>query len=432
MGPSYKDTITLEDAARIASSPVFNLMIKPVGSICNLDCAYCYYLDKSLIYGGKEPRMSQEMLRTCIFRYVQACPQDAPLTFNWHGGEPMTAGLDFYKAALEFEREAAPGRQIQNTIQTNATLMTPEWASFLRDEDFLVGVSIDGPRDLHDRYRKDKGGAPTWERVMRGIEMMYRAGVKYNTMTTVNKESSGRGVQVYEFLKSIGSHFMQFMPVVEHVIYPLTASGKENKGGRPIIVDPSREGARLAPWSVPAIGYGRFMCDIFDRWVLNDVGRYYVNLFDSTLAGWVGAAPGTCVYAPTCGGNSIIEHNGDVYCCDHFVYPEYKLGNIATDDLGEMMSSAKQIKFGIGKRNELPVTCMRCQWLKSCHGECPKHRFNTTEAGQTGLNALCEGYKLFFSHVAPYMDYMAERLRQEQAPAAVMAWARTKAPTRSR
>lgn len=419
------NTLTFADAQHISGPRAFNLMIKPAGSLCNLDCHYCYYLDKAEIYGGREPKMSLEMLETCIRKYIEA--NDVPqVCFNWHGGEPLVMGLDFYRKALEFERKYGEGKEIQNTIQTNGTLLTDEWAKFLRDNNFLVGISVDGPGIIHDRYRRDKGGNPTLDKVVRGVEKLYRAGVQYNTMTTVNKSSEGHGLEVYNFMKSLGSRYMQFMPVVEHIKYPLNAAGKPNKGARPHIVDPNEQDAILAPWSVSAMGYGRFMCDIFDYWVRNDVGSFYVNLFDSTLAGWVGAQPGTCVYAETCGGNSIIEHNGDVYACDHFVYPQYRLGNIATDSLAEMMDSPAQTRFGIGKRNSLPHTCLRCEWFKACHGECPKHRFNTGEAGETGLNTLCAGYKLFFSHVAPYMDFMRDRLLEKKAPAAVMPWARMK------
>lgn len=420
-----ENTLTLSDATRLCGPRAFNLMIKPAGSLCNLDCHYCYYLDKSEIYGGHEAKMSLDMLDTVIRKYIEANDVDE-VCFNWHGGEPLVMGLDFYRKALELEEKYRGNKTVHNTIQTNGTLLTPEWADFLKQNGFLVGISVDGPDAVHDRYRRDKGGNPTLGKVIRGVELLYRAGVDYNTMTTVNKSSEGHGLEVYNFMKSLGSHYMQFMPVVEHIKYPLTATGKPNKGARPFIVDPLEHGAKLAPWSVSAIGYGRFMSDIFDWWVRNDVGTYFVNLFDSTLAGWAGAPPGTCVYAETCGGNSIIEHNGDIYCCDHFVYPKYRLGNIATDSLSDLMDSPMQTAFGISKRNSLPSSCLRCQWFKACHGECPKHRFNVTESGETGLNALCDGYKLFFSHVAPYMDYMTSCLENRIAPAAVMFWARAR------
>ena len=418
-----KDTMTLQDAVRLTGPMAFNLMVKPAGSLCNLDCAYCYYLDKADIYGGREPRMSLEMLETFVREYISS--NDVPeVQFNWHGGEPLLMGLDFYRKAVEFERKYADGKKIFNTIQTNGTLLTPEWCSFLKDNDFLVGVSIDGPKDIHDRYRKDKGGAPTFDKVMRGIENMYRCGTQYNTMTTINRSSEGRGQEVYAFLKSIGSRYMQFMPVVEHVKYPTGPSGKVNRSARPYIVDPHEEGAVIAPWSVSPVAYGKFMCQIFDYWVRNDVGQYFVGHFDAALACWCGVQPGICVFAETCGGNSVIEHNGDLYPCDHFVYPRYRIGNVLETPLRTLMNSQQQIRFGIDKRNGLPKKCRMCEWFFACHGECPKHRFSRTEAGETGLNVLCDGMSMFYRHISPYMDKMKELLSMQQPPAGVIPWAR--------
>ena len=411
MAHPFQNQLLLEDAVRITGPAAFNIMLKPAGSLCNLGCAYCYYLDKADIYGGREPRMSEEMLETVIREYIAA--NDVPeVTFNWHGGEPLVLGLDFYRKAMDFQRKYAGGKTVFNTLQTNGTLLTPEWADFLKEHHFLVGISIDGPRDIHDKYRRDKGGAPTFDKVLHGLRLLQEHGVEFNTMSTVNKASEGRGLEVYQFLKSLGSRYMQFMPVVEHV-----------KDGR--IVSPAADGARLAPWSVSSRGFGRFMCDIFDHWVRNDVGRCFVGLFDATLANWCGVTPGTCAYDRTCGGNSVIEHNGDLYPCDHFVYPQHKLGNIAETPLRTMMESPRQVKFGIDKRNALPEKCFRCKYLHLCNGECPKHRFNRTEAGETGLNALCEGYYRFYDHTAPYMQKMRELLEQELPPAYVMPWART-------
>lgn len=408
---------------RLSGPVAFNIMLKPAGSLCNLDCHYCYYLDKAEIYRGREPRMSLDMLETVVREYIRA--NDVPeVTFNWHGGEPLILGLDFYRKALEFEQQYADGKIIHNTLQTNGTLLTEEWAGFLARGGFLVGISLDGPAAVHDRYRKDKGGAPTFEKVMRGVRLLQRAGVEFNTMSTVNKASEGRGKEVYRFLKEIGSHYMQFMPVVEHIRYPLDGKGKPMKFARPFIVDPAEEGASLAPWSVGDIAYGKFLCDIFDEWVCNDVGRFFVNIFDAALALWYGAQPGTCVFAKTCGGNSVLEHNGDLYSCDHFVYPKYRLGNIATDDLRTMMRSSAQVKFGVDKRGSLPSKCSRCKYLFACNGECPKHRFTRTENGDTGLNALCAGLYKFFDHAAPYMDRMKDLLNAKLPPAAVMPWAR--------
>ncbi len=421
----FKDTLTFGDAVRITGPVAFNVMIKPAGSLCNLDCNYCYYLDKADIYLGREPRMSLEMLETVVREYIGA--NDAQeVTFNWHGGEPLVLGPDFYRKALEYQRKYAGEKIIHNTIQTNGTLLNAEWAALLGDNDFLVGISIDGPRDIHDRYRRDKGGRPTFDAVMRGLELLYRSGVRYNTMTTVNHASEGRGLEVYNFLKSVGSRFMQFMPVVEHVKYPPDKNGRPDRRARPHIVSPAEMGASIARWSVAPLPFGTFLTDIFDHWVRNDVGRVFVNQFDCALACRVGRTPGTCAYASTCGGNSVIEHNGDVYPCDHFVYPEYRLGNIADTPLRTMMTSAAQTKFGTDKRNSLPGGCIRCKWLLECNGECPKHRFNLTDNGETGLNALCEGYRKFYSHIEPYMAYMEAQLREEKPPANVMAWARAR------
>ena len=413
MADSFRQTLTLGDAQKLTGPRAFNIMMKPAGSLCNLGCAYCYYLDKAEIYGGREPRMSLEMLETAVRDYIAA--NDVPeVTFIWHGGEPMVLSLDFYRKAMEFQQRYAWGKTIRNTLQTNGTLITREWARFFKEHDFLLGVSLDGPQDIHDKFRRDKGGAPTFDKVMRGIELLDSEGVPFNTMSTVNAACEGRGREVYRFLKGIGSHYLQFMPVVEHVL----------KGPRPWIVDPDTPGAVLARWSVSDVGFGRFLCDIFDEWVRQDVGRYFVNLFDATLAGWCGVPRGTCAYADTCGDNAILEHNGDLYPCDHFVYPKYRLGNIRERSIAELMDSEKMVQFGLSKRTTLPRKCRACEFLQLCHGECPKHRFNRTESGETGLNALCAGYRMFYAHSAPYMLKMRELLARDLAPALVMPWAR--------
>ena len=413
MADSFRQTLTLGDAQKLTGPRVFNIMMKPAGSLCNLGCAYCYYLDKAEIYGGREPRMSLEMLETAVRGYIEA--NDVPeVTFIWHGGEPMVLGLDFYRKAMEFQQRYAGGKTIHNTLQTNGTLITREWAHFFKEHDFLLGVSLDGPQDIHDKFRRDKGGAPTFDKVMHGIELLSAEGVPFNTMSTVNAACEGRGLEVYRFLKGIGSRYLQFMPVVEHVL----------RGSRPWIVDPDTPGAVLARWSVSDVGFGRFLCDIFDEWVRQDVGACFVNLFDTTLAGWCGVPPGTCAYADTCGDNAILEHNGDLYPCDHFVYPKYRLGNIREHSIAELMDSEKMVQFGLAKRTALPRRCRTCEFVQLCHGECPKHRFNRTEAGETGLNALCAGYRMFYAHSAPYMLKMRELLARDLAPALVMPWAR--------
>ena len=407
MHMDHKDTLTLQDAVRITGPQAFNIMIKPVGSLCNLRCRYCYYLDKADIYGGKEPRMTYEMLETFIREYIAA--NDVPeVLFNWHGGEPLLMGLDFYRKAIQLQEKYASGKRIRNALQTNATLVTAEWAAFFRENGFLIGVSLDGPKDVHDCYRAGKGGGSTSERVVKGIAELYKAGVDYNIMATVNRKSEGRGLEIYQFLKGAGTRFIQFMPVLEHV-----------KDGR--IVSPDEEGSQIAPWSVSAEGFGRVLCDIFDYWVRHDVGSVFINQFDSTLAMWCGEQPGTCTFAQTCGGNSVIEHNGDLYPCDHFVYEDYRIGNVLETDLRTLMASEKQIRFGIDKRNGLPKKCVTCRWYFACHGECPKHRFNRTDSGEHGLNALCDGYSMFFSHVAPYMERMKQLLSEGRPPADIMS-----------
>lgn len=420
MGHPLERTITLGEAKRISEPLAFNLMIKPAGSMCNLDCNYCYYLDKADIYEGKEPFMSEELLEKVIREYTEANDMQE-ITFNWHGGEPLLMGTGFYRKAVEFQQKYANGKKIFNTLQTNGTLINDEFASFFHDNGFLIGISIDGPQDIHDRYRKDKGRFPTFARVMNGIEKLHRHSVEFNTLSTVNKMCEGRGLEVYNFLKSIGSRYMQFMPVFEHVKY-------KKDSQRPYIVPPSTEGARLAGWSVSAQGFGRFLCDIFDYWVRNDVGQYYVNLFDCTLANWCGVPPGTCAYAETCGNNAVIEHNGDVYPCDHFVYPQFRSGNINETHLRDIMSAGPQMSFGLDKRNTLPTKCLKCRYFSLCHGECPKHRFNKTDIGDTGLSALCSGYMKFFEHTEPYMEIMRDLLSRRMSPSHIIPWARNRKP----
>ena len=415
----FKNTITLADAERMSGPLAFNLMIKPGGSLCNLDCRYCYYLDKSGLYGGREPRMTEDMLEKLIKNYLSSCDV-SEVTINWHGGEPLIMGLDFYRKAIEFEKRYAEDKIVHNTLQTNGTLLTPQWADFFAENNFLIGISIDGPEHIHDRYRSSKAGEPSFSRVMAGLRTLVYGGVEFNTLTAVSKASEGHGLEIYQFLKSIGSKYMQFLPVVEKIRYQKNDSGKALKSVRPTIVNPAGESDGIGTWSISDVGYGRLLCDIFDYWVRHDVGQYFVGMFDATLAGWVGAMPGTCAYAETCGGNIVVEHNGDVYVCDHFVYPEYKLGNIATDNLRDLAGCDGAMAFGIEKRNSLPLQCRRCEWLRLCNGECPKHRFDKAKNGQAGLNSLCAGLQMFYRHSAPAMQKMKELLAQKRAPAEIM------------
>ena len=411
-----KDFLTLADAQKMVGPTAFSSMLKPAGSKCNLDCSYCYYLDKAVQYGGVQAAMDEKLLETYIRQYIEANDVDT-VTFCWHGGEPTLLGLDYYRKAVKHQRRYASGKKIVNTIQTNGTTVDERWCDFLAQNNFLVGLSLDGPQDIHDGFRKNKAGRPTFERVMNTVEMFRKRKVEYNTLSVVNSLCEGRGKEIYRFFRDVvGSRYMQFLPAVEHVV-------DRPDYHRPVIVSPETENSRLAPWSVSAEGYGRFLCDIFDEWVLNDVGSTFVQLFDTTLALWCGAAPGVCSMGETCGDALVVEHNGDVYPCDHFVYPEYLLGNISEGHLRDMYNSQKRIDFGLAKRNALPDECHSCRYFFACHGECPKHRFEQTSDGGR-KNYLCKGLKMFFEHSEPYMLYMRERLMMRQSPAWVMQFAR--------
>lgn len=417
MANNRNKSLTFADAFKKSRPTAFSSMLKPIGARCNMDCHYCYYLDKTELYEDNTPTMSIEMLETYIREYIES--NDVELvTFVWHGGEPLLAGIDFYQKAVEFQNIYKGEKNIDNALQTNGLLITQEWCQFFRENNFLVGISIDGPQDIHDACRVDRGGQPTWERVMKAVSIMLAEGVEYNILATVNKFSEGRGVEVYRFLKSLGSKFIQFLPVLEYV-------KTVGQNPRSYIVPPHTPGSHPAPWSVSAKGYGRFMVDVFDEWVIADVGNYYVQLFDVALAQWYGVPPGLCSFAETCGDALVVEHNGDIFSCDHFVYPQYKLGNLFEGgSLKDIYNSKEQFRFGLDKRNSLPRQCLRCKWYFACHGECPKHRFEKSEDGENNLNALCEAYKMFFSHVAPYMEYMKELLDNKQPAALVIPWAR--------
>ncbi|MBR4989433.1 MAG: anaerobic sulfatase maturase [Bacteroidaceae bacterium] len=393
-------------------APAFGTMVKPIGSACNLDCHYCYYRDKSEIYGGNMPRMSEELLETYIRQYIEGASQQN-ISFCWHGGEPLMAGLPFFEKAMELQRKYADGKVIENTLQTNGILVNDDWCRLFKENNFLIGLSLDGPEDIHDAFRRDCGGAPTFARVMRAVELMKKHGVEFNILATVNARSEERGVEVYKFLTSINP-YIQFLPVVESV--------RMRPGKRPLIVSPDEEDAVPAPWSVSSKGYGKFMCDVFDEWVKYDVGRNFVQLFDVILGNWCGVPPSLCAFAEVCGDGLVVEHNGDVYSCDHFVYPEYRLGNIATDELATMYSSREQHSFGRDKRDALPMECKRCNYYFLCHGECPKHRFEYAKNGEPYMNVLCEGYKMFFRHTDPYMRYMKTLIEKGEPASKVMLW----------
>ena len=391
-------------------------MAKPTGPICNLDCKYCFYLEKENLYPGKHDwAMSDEVLESYIRQYVEA--QAAPtITFAWQGGEPTLLGVDFFHKVVELEHKYANGKQIANAFQTNGVLLNDSWGEFLAENGFLVGLSIDGPRDLHNHYRVNKGGKPTFESVMAGAGFLKKHGVEINTLTVVNRKNSYHALEVYKFLREVGSGFMQFIPIVERVA---SAPGPD---GLHLISSNWENCAEVTVWSVESLQYGKFLCTIFDEWVRRDVGRFFVQIFDVALESWYGVPQGLCVFRETCGAAMAIEHNGDLYSCDHFVYPENRLGNIMEAPLESMATSTQQRRFGVAKRDTLPRYCRECEVRFACNGECPKHRFLRTPDGESGLNYLCAGYKLFFNHIHPYMEFMARELQHGGAPANVMLW----------
>ena len=414
-------TDTLLTAATLApeqaSERPFHIMTKPIGPICNLDCKYCFYLEKEKLYPDSENfKMKDEVLETYIQRYIasQGTPE---VTFAWQGGEPTLLGLSYFKRIVELQKKHSGGKPISNAIQTNGTLLDDEWCEFFTENRFLVGISIDGPAHLHDAYRVDKKQKPTFEQVMRGLNLLKKHKTEFNTLTVVNAVNSEKPLEVYNFLKEIGSGFMQFIPLVERK--PDAAAQAANLD----LAAPTDGGVSTSPvtsWSVPSRLYGEFLCAIFDEWVHKDVGRHFVQIFDVTLGNWVGAGPGLCVFSEKCGSALAIEHNGDLYSCDHYVYPQYKLGNLMNQSLGGMVHSPQQTKFGSDKSDTLPRYCRECEVRFACHGECPKHRFIRTPDGEAGLNYLCPGYKRFFNHVATHMNTMGELLQQRRPPAQIM------------
>ena len=387
------------------------VMTKPVGAVCNLACAYCYYLEKANLYKDTSKHvMSDELLEKFIREYIGSQTMHEVL-FTWHGGETLMRPLSFYRKVVELQRQYAGGHAIDNCIQTNGTLLTDEWCEFFKENNWLVGISIDGPQEFHDEYRKNRSGRPSFAKVMQGIRLLNKHGVEWNAMAVVNDYNADYPLEFYHFFKEIGCRYIQFAPIVERL--------SKHEDGR-YLATPLRPGEQLADFSVSPEQWGNFLCTLFDEWVRNDVGQIFIQLFDSTLANWVGEQPGVCSMAKTCGHAGVMEFNGDVYACDHYVFPEFKLGNIYQQTLVEMMYSERQMEFGQMKQKSLPSQCRACEFLFACNGECPKNRFATTASGEPGLNYLCKGYHRFFKHVAPYMDYMKKELLAERAPANIM------------
>jgi uncharacterized protein len=387
-----------------AAPPAFHVMLKPRGPVCNLGCSYCYYLPKERLYPDGHFCMTDELLEAFTRQYIEA--QRVPeITFGWQGGEPTLMGLDFFRLAVKLQQKyRRPGMVIRNALQTNGTLLDDEWCRFFREHGFLVGLSLDGPRELHDAYRVDKRGRPTFDRVMAGLALLKKHGVEFNILTTVHAANAGHPLDVYRFLRDeVGAGFVQFIPIVQ----------RDNETG-------FQEGERVTERSVTGRQYGDFLIAVFDEWVRRDVGRVFVQIFDVALATWVGQRPGLCVFEETCGTALVLEHNGDLYACDHFVEPRCQLGNVLETPLVELVGSEQQRRFGLAKRDGLPRVCRECEVRFVCHGGCPKNRMARTPDGEPGLNTLCEGYKAFFAHVDRPMQMMRAELRAGRPPANVM------------
>lgn len=378
-----------------AFTPVY-MMAKAAGAACNLACRYCYYLDKQQLYPAARPAMSDATLEAFVRQYIEAQPLPQ-VSFCWHGGEALLRPVSFYRKAMELQLRYGRGRIIDNCLQTNGTLLTDEWCRFFKDNGWLVGISVDGPAGAHDAYRRTPAADGTHARVMRAIEMLQRHGVEWNALAVVNDANATRPLEFYRFFRDAGCRYLQFTPIVER-----NADGS------------------VTPFSVTPACWGDFLCGVFDEWVRADVGSRFVQIFDATLARWLGAQPGLCSMAETCGHAGVVEHNGDVYSCDHFVDAAHLLGNIHTRPLGSMMHSARQRRFGLDKRDTLPAECRACRWLFACNGECPKNRFAPAADGTPRLNYLCAGYRRYFDHVAPYMDYMKAEILAGRPPSSVM------------
>lgn len=413
-----------------ASSPSVNesvqqgvhLMAKPIGSLCNLDCSYCFYLEKENFYPERERfRMSDEVLEAYVSKYISA--QTTPLVeFTWQGGEPTLMGLDFFQRALVFQRQHAGGKEIRNTLQTNATLIDESWARFLASERFLVGVSLDGPRELHDIHRLDKQGRSSFDATLRGIALLQQHEIDFNILVTVSKDNAAHPSAVYRYLKSIGANFIQFNPVVERL--PKSSEKADGlffaeppnwRSGHPFTDSKTDSNTSVVTsQSVSPESYGDFLIAIYDEWVRQDVGQVHVVNFDWALAAWCQEPASVCLFSPRCGKAAIIEHDGNVYSCDHFMYPEYRLGNLKNESLAALMSKPEQINFGAAKQTSLPRMCLDCTYRFACHGECPKNRFVNTPEGEKGLNYLCPSYLKFFRHITPTMNAMAKLLEHGQ------------------
>ena len=396
-----------------------HIVAKPIGPACNLDCAYCFYLEKKALYGsGEDFRMPDEVLAAFIGRYVEAQPTPV-VEFVWQGGEPTLLGVDFFRRVVELQRPFAGRKTITNSLQTNGTLLDDAWCRFLKQHNFMVGISLDGPREVHDRYRRDKAGNGTFDAVMRGLKLLQKHGVEYNVMASVARETARRPLEVYRFFKKLKVEFIQFVPIIER--RPDEAARSRGLSlALPAVLDREEVNADVTPWTVDPEEYGDFLIAVYEEWVRNDVGKVFVMNFEWVLNAWIGNPSPVCVHADSCGRSLAIEHNGDLFACDHYVYPEYRLGNIMTDSLAEMVAKSPDTGCGARKQTSLPSWCGKCEVLAACRGGCPKHRFSATFQGEPGLHYLCTGYKKFFRHIRKYLRVMTQLLENGLSPALVM------------
>jgi serine-type anaerobic sulfatase-maturating enzyme len=391
--------------------PAFHLMAKPTGATCNLACEYCFYLDKESLYPGSSFRMSDEVLRAYI-KQLLASHVTSEVSVSWQGGEPTLMGLDFFQRSVDFVKKyKRPGQPVTYTLQTNGTHIDEEWCSFFKKHNFLIGLSIDGPAELHNAYRVDKGGQGNFEKAHHAWELLQKHQVDTNILCTVHAANGYHPLEVYRFFRdNLQAQFIQFIPIVEQVTKEQAKRSIEGPDEYPV-----------SSRSVRPEQYGHFLIDVFEEWIHHDVGKVFVQAFDSALASWYGLPAGVCVFQETCGLSLVLEHNGDLYSCDHFVEPAYRLGNIFETPMLKLVSSPRQRQFGLNKRERLPEVCRSCDVLFACHGECPRNRFlKTPDDREGGLNYLCAGYKLFFHHVDKSMHIMANLLRRGRAPAEIM------------
>ena len=407
-----------------AARRLFHVMVKPTGAVCNLDCEYCFFLSKEMLYPGSRFRMAEDLQEAYIRQMLDAHPDASEVVMAWQGGEPTMMGLGFFRRAMELQEQfKRPGQRVLNTLQTNGTLLDDEWGTFLKENDFLVGISIDGPPAMHDTYRVDKGGKPTSQRVLKGLDVLKRHGVEWNVLTTIHAGNGDHGDEVYRYLRDeLGASFIQFIPIIERAtpetLQIADAGWGSGVHGRPLYV---QDGSLVTHRSVSPEQYGRFMIDVFEEWVRRDIGSVYVQIFDTALASWYGEGGGMCIHAETCGSQLALEHNGDLYSCDHFVEPGYLLGNIGDRTMLELVDLPQQRKFGQDKRDTLTQFCRDCDVRFACNGGCPKDRFTTAPNGESGQHYLCSGYLSFFHHVREPMEAMAHLLREGRAPSELMA-----------